>query len=237
MNCSRSIIFAVIHVVTITSVASACATTSTVLPPAPQATAPLEERDTYYAQRRPIGVVGHANAANNFAFTKPRLPAVVLADGSRVSEPHGLLPAVDEGSATAAAVRRADDIKLLTSVVYTGSTAAISAGLIGLVTSPGLIFNGDEANGYALYLASCAASLAGAVGVVWASDLAEEAEAEKMTAFLLYDADLRRRLALVRPSEDVHAKWLTSPGGVAPQTTFAPMAPPPAIVATEANNE
>ena len=202
---------------------SACATLQySPLPSPPAANAPLAERDAYYEQKKPLGIAGAPNVANNLGLlAQTGFPTLILADGSRVSNPEALLPAVGDASATAIAARKVADLRLLTNAVWTGSVLLAAGGIATMLSA--VAFPGNPAAALLLTVGGGGIALVGAVGVGWATELAEGAEAEKMTAFLLYERDLRRRLGLVRPDEPLEKKWLVEKK--APPALVSPPAP------------
>lgn len=214
-------------VVVIAAWTSACAATQTMvmLPQPPSQDAPLAERDAYYEAKKPLGIAGAPNAVNQLGWLAPAtFPILVLADGTKVADPASLLPAVDSTSRTAEATRHVSDLRLFTNSVYTVSTLGLSLGLATLLIAPAALNGGLDPTGViSVSLVGLAGTVGGAFGIGWATQLSEEAEGEKMAALMLYEADLRRRLALVRPDEVLEKKWLSprpsSLNGRAPQKT------------------
>ncbi len=206
--------FALLALVLFSAVTSACAATQTLvmLPPPPSKEAPLGERDAYYEAKKPLGIAGAPNAVNQLGWLAPAtFPILVLADGTKIADPASLLPAVDSDSRTASATRKVSDLRLFTNSVYTVSTLGMSIGLATLIVAPAALNGGVDPTGVtSVALLGLAATVGGAFGLGWATQLSEEAEAEKMAALMLYEADLRRRLALVRPDEVLEKKWVSS---------------------------
>jgi hypothetical protein len=200
----------------------ACAATqqALVLPEPPSRHAPLAERDAYYEDKKPLGIAGAPNAVNQLGWLAPAtFPILILADGTKVADPQSLLPAVDHDSPTATATRKGSDLRLFTNSVYTVSALGLSVGLGTIVVAPVLLAGGggDPAAALSVTLFGLAGTVGGAFGIGWAAQLAEEAEAEKMAALLLYEADLRRRLALVRPDEVLEKKWIQTGAAARPK--------------------
>lgn len=227
----RSATFSLVVVAT-AALTSACATPHVMLPAAPLASAPLAERDAYYDAKKPAGIAGTPGAENRLGLLTPRgFPRLVLADGTQVADARSLLPAVDPASPTAEAARKVDDLHVISNSIYTVSSLGLGFGAAAAMTSLVLIQD-DPATSVTLSMVGLGGTLASAFGFTWALQLAEEAEAEKMTALLLYDADLRRRLALVRTDEVLEKKWLSSaPAASAP--IAQPLAQPPLMGESE----
>lgn len=221
-----------VGLVVLSSLCSGCAATQqmVMLPPAPSSEAPLVERDRYYEDKKPIGIAGIPNAVNQLGWLAPAtFPILVLADGTKVADPMSLLPAVDGDSRTAEAARRVGDLKLFTNAVYTVSTLGLTVGLTALLTAPLFLGGGiDPAGAASFSLLGLGGTVVGALGIGWAAQLAEEAEAEKFTALLMYETDLRKRLNLVRPDEVLEKKWVQPAAvKVAPPTPQTPQTPTP----------
>lgn len=219
---ARLSLFGLVAVVALVVVTSACAATQqlVVLPQPPSKDAPLAERDAYYEAKKPLGIAGAPNGVNQLGWLAPAtFPILVLADGTKVADPTSLLPAVASDSRTAEATRKVGELRLFTNSVYTVSTLAMSIGLATLVVAPAALGGGVDPSGVvSVTLLGLAGTVGGVFGISWAAQLSEEAEAEKMAALMLYDADLRRRLGLVRPDEVLDKKWVSPK-----QTVRAPL--------------
>lgn len=213
------------------AVSGCAAVNSHVALQAPAATAPRAEREAAYEALRPLGVAGvpDATAQLGFIATSP-FPFLQLANGERVVVASDLNAVVDEGSHTALAARKAEDLRLVTNVLWTGGVLGIGAGAVAAATAPVVVSAAgdlnDAAGGLLLSVVGLGLVTGGTIAVVVATDFANGAEAEKMSAFLLYDGDLRRRLRL-EPSTTLPARAPAEdpPAVVVPPTTLAP-APP-----------
>jgi hypothetical protein len=206
------------------------------LVPAPAATAPLEERDAYWQDHHPLGIAGQPSSANQVGLaTDAAFPMVQLADGRRISNVEDLLPAVASDSATARAVVASEQARSTANVAWTGSLLAIIGGVTAVTLSPlfALTPGGgiDNPAFWALYAGGGLAMVVGVIGSSLAVMLAEHAEAERMTAMLLYGRDLERNLGLVRPEDarPASARWVT-PAASPPAASRPPAPPPPASV-------
>lgn len=212
--------------------ACACSTVHVTLPPAPARTASLVDRDAYYEAHKPLGIAGEPSAvAGGGGFSASRFPALQLADGTRVSDPLDLAPAVGLDAPSMGNASHARDLQLLSQSLEAVGILGLSGGLASVLLTPLALAGGgggDPASVAAFLLGGLVATLAGTAAVSFGEDLAQEAAGEKMTAFFLFERDLRARLALKRPDEVVplDKKWAL-PGGNAPPPAVVPLRPPP----------
>ncbi len=211
---------------------------------APSSSSPPAERQEAYQQLRPLGTAGAPDPTNQLGLAnEPRFPFLQLANGQRVVEPLDLLPVVDDDSLTAAAVKRAGEARDIASLAWTGGLLALTGGLVAVTLAPVLTTGGDLNSAFAavgLVVIGGGVALGGTVGISVATWFAGDAEAEKMSAFLLYDGDLRRHLALAaHPAETPPAALPTSmpaplPTPMTGSTTGSTTLPPPPGAGTTA---
>ena len=219
------------------AVGSACATTHVTMPEAPAATAPLAARDAYYEDHKSLGIAGQPSNLGGEGLgwaNNARFPALQLADGTLVAEPTDLLPAVGAETTAGKAARAAVDARLFANAIYTASLVGSMLGLSGIVVGELALVpvagGGDVTLAAGGLLGGLALSIVSLVGVGYAVDLDQEAEGKKMSAFLLYDRDLRRHLDLKRPDEvlPLEKKWAT-PGATPPPALATPPITPPLV--------
>jgi hypothetical protein len=129
---------------------------------------------------------------------------------------------------------------MLGTVLTVGGTIGATLGLattfvgeiVGLSTING--GNGDPTIAFVAAAAGVGVAALGTAGIIGGANLDGEADAERMTAFLCYERDLRKRLALKRPDEAVplERKWAIESPPPASTTAPSSTAPTPASHAT-----
>ena len=226
------IVVAVVAVVIIASASGCASVNQHASLSAPPSSAPLAEREQAYERLKPMGVAGTPDPTSQLGWLQSYpFPFLQLSDGQRVVDAADLVAVVDDDSLTAKAARKSGEAHLLTNALWTGGVLGIALGTGLALTAPAVVSAGASANdvdivsvGVVLSLVGLGLVTAGTVGAVIATDFANIAEAEKMSAFLLYDRDLRHRLALVQAAVD-------PPPVVVPATT------PPAALPVDPSGE
>jgi hypothetical protein len=163
------------------------------LPAPPSASAPLEERVAYRDRYGAAAVVGDDPGP----ATVGTFPFLLLENGERVVDSRDLLPAVEPTSATASVAEKGMEGRAAGAFLSVlGSSVAalgLSAELVGIAVPAeerleplraGMVYGG------------AAVGLTGLATWFLGLRLVEEAEANRLSAFHLYDKDLDRRLGL-----------------------------------------
>ncbi len=193
----RSLLFLFI----LAPVLSACAVHA-VLPPLPSRDAPLEERRRVEADLTPVSAQHIAGPAMGYQARS----FMMLGNGTRVEDPMDLLPAVDGDSPTVRYARSFDSHQGQLTGWTTAAFAGLAVGLGAEMLAIAQLDSSSPNSQQAVTLALGGAAVATVVGLVGAfvglyHQLA--AENDRLSAFLTYPGDLRRRLSLDTPSVPV----------------------------------
>jgi hypothetical protein len=198
------------------SVLSSACVAHVTLPQLPSPSAPLEERKKALTELQPV--FGPQNPAPFApAYGAPQqLGFLILNDGLRIEDPMDLAPILDPVSPTVRYAQAASDESSKAQGWLGGSMAAMVVGLgcevVGLMqltTSP----TGGGDAGTALLIGSGGLLVASLVSLAVGLVYGMQSSADRLSAFVTYPRDLRKRLAL-----DDDASAPPSPAGPPPPT-------------------
>ena len=189
------------------SALAGCASTRVQVEPAPTASAPLTDRQTYYQKHRPVGAerkttsMGFASQLGTPITEEKVMETGVLElnDGTRVLEDEDVLPAVDANSPTAQAIRESVTAR---AAYYGWSYGACGIMLgtcpVSLATGGGtLVVARSLPVALGATMVTTLVGFAASAFAMWTSVRFNEEETQaRERAYQSYDADLRRRLDL-----------------------------------------
>jgi hypothetical protein len=201
---------------------------------APNAAAPIEQREAAYERLRPISyhqthliyVQGSVPVA-----TEKSTDYLQLADGTRVQYPEDILPVVPKGSPSALAAERSQTKRTTAGTIQGIGFVSAIAGM-ALVVAPIVSRDtGEDFNTTPLY-AGLGMVLAGGILFMVGRSFRSDAADEAATAYETYDAGLREHLGICSSQDP---KCRIRPGAQAVERKAFPFdpekpgaAPPPA---------
>ncbi len=156
------------------------------LPTMPSRDAPLAEREAWLRQQKPLDHIGSR--------------ALVLQSGAQVNDVHDLTAYVDADSATARAVKAADDAAGLQNTIVLAASVGLAAGFGAMFASPLLLLD-DNAPTFTdaslgLLAGGTVLAVVSALGLSLAEEQAVEVEVQRSAAMITWEGDTRRRLGL-----------------------------------------